>query len=562
MLMLGRYWRETLSSFSNTPGGGVIVLGVDEKTGFDVVGVSDPRTIQAKVMGLCADTMDPPIRPLIETHEIDGTTVITVEVPELDLARKPCFYKGAGPVNGSYRRVGDGDHRMTPYEVHQLIAGRGQPRDDQEPVPEATREDLDPDAVRRLLARLRDGVSSFAEDPDATLLRRLRVLVDHEGRTVPSVGGLLALGRYPQEFFPQLNVTFVHYPDLSGPTAEQRFIDNQSIDGPIPVLVREALRVVRANMSRGAVIIGPGREDVWEYPIDAVREAVVNAIVHRDYSPMARGSQIQIEMYPDRLMIRNAGGLFGPVTREQLGDGRVSSSRNATLLRLLEDIVLPANDRPICENRGSGIPIMLRTMKSAGLSPPLFDDQVATFTVTFPNHTLMDAEAMAWLKSLGQEGLTDTQAQALVHLRDGETLTNSTYRGRFVLDSRVVTQELGDLVRRGLVAQEGSRRWAVYQLAESLDGSQPAEGSVLVAEGPRRTLRLLVEGWTPTRAELAEALGQPDRTVRDWLGRLRNAAPPMVERLGAQRSPTTRYRVTQTGIEAMAALGNDEGGDA
>ena len=137
-------------------------------------------------------------------------------------------------------------------------------------------------------------------------------------RTTVSLGGLLALGSYPQEHFPQLMVTFVHYPTEIGPQASERFLDNVTLEGPIPVMVRDTLAAIRRNMSRRAIIGGAGRRDVWEYPETALREAVVNALVHRDLSSGARGTQVQIEMYPDRLVIRNPGGLFGPVTVDNL----------------------------------------------------------------------------------------------------------------------------------------------------------------------------------------------------------------------------------------------------
>ena len=106
-------------------------------------------------------------------------------------------------------------------------------------------------------------------------------------------------------------------------------------------MVRDTLAAIRRNMSRRAVIADAGRQDIWEYPETALREAVVNALVHRDLSGSARGTQVQVEMYPDRLVIKNPGGLFGPVTVDSLGEEAISSARNATLIKLLEDVPLP-----------------------------------------------------------------------------------------------------------------------------------------------------------------------------------------------------------------------------
>jgi ATP-dependent DNA helicase RecG len=544
---------ETLSSFSNTPGGGVILLGLDERAGFAATGVADPPTMQAKIIGLCADAMEPPVRPYLQIHEFEGVPVISVEVPELDTSLKPCFYRGSGQANGSYRRVGDGDYRMTPYEVQQLIAARSQPEDDIAPMVDATIGDLDPAQVESFVVRLRRSRASYATEDTQNALRRMRVLVPHPntGELVPSLAGLLALGRHPQDFLPQLNVTFVHYPTPEGATAQIRFVDNKSIDGSIPAMVLSALQTLRTNMRRRAVVRGAGREDAWEYPEPALREAIVNALVHRDYGPFARGTQVQVEMYPDRLVVRNPGGLFGTVTAARLGAPGVCSSRNATLLRILEDVLLPEDGRPICENRGSGLHVMAGALESVGLSPPEFVDNVSHFEVVFPNHTLMDEDAIAWLDTLDRAGLSESQAFALVLMRSGVTFTNADYRARFLLDSRVATQELGDLVRRGLVDQSGTGRWTSYVLAPSRRSSTARVDAG--REGPLAVLRLLLNEAPMRRNEIAVRLGASDRNVLAWLRRLQDATPPLVVRHGPQRSPKASYGPTEAATAAARA---------
>lgn len=461
---------------------------------------------------------------------------------------------GAGQANGSYRRVGEGDYRMTPYEVQQLLASRGQPEDDLSPVPQASLADLNVPRVEAFVARLRRTRPSFAEETNLTALRRMRVIVPHPetGEMVPSIGGLLALGSYPQDFFPQLNVTFVHYPAAAGANDGTRFVDNRSLDGSIPEMVQLAMQSLRANMRRRAVVRGAGREDRWDYPEPALREAIVNALVHRDYGPLARGSQVQIEMYPDRLVVRNPGGLFGPVNVDRLGAPGVYSSRNGALLRMLEDVVLPEDGRPICENRGSGLHVMVGALEAAGLSPPEFVDHLASFEVVFPHHTLMNDEALDWLRSLGPEELSNAQAFALLLMRSGAVFTNAEYRARFLLDSRVATQELGHLVRRGLVQQSGTGRWMTYRLAPHLSDAPATSGNG--GAGPLAVLRLLADRTPLGRRDIAARLGTSDRNTLAWLRRLLEASPPLVEREGAPRSPKATYRINEPGRTA-ARLG-------
>ena len=128
------------------------------------------------------------------------------------------------------------------------------------------------------------------------------------------------MGRYPQQYYPQLNVTFVVSPRVDGESLADgtRFLDNRSIDGPVPVTLLDTLEAIRRSMKRRSVIVGFGREDRWGYPEEAVREIVANALMHRDYHPLAHGTQVSVTMYPDRLEVLSPGGLHGVSGRSEL----------------------------------------------------------------------------------------------------------------------------------------------------------------------------------------------------------------------------------------------------
>jgi ATP-dependent DNA helicase RecG len=533
--------RETLSAFSNTRGG-VVILGLDEGREFAPSSLPNPGKIAADLGSMCSLEIEPPLRPLIGIHRFEGDQVVVAEIPELDPAQRPCFYIGAGMTKGSFVRVSDGDRRLSAYEVQVMLSSRGQPRDDEQAVPGTTIEDLVPASVDALVARLRISRPYAFKDLDhLAVLRRAKVLVPgQDGVDTVSMAGLLALGTYPQEKFPQLMATFVHYPTVTGAqsTSGERFLDNVALEGPIPVMVRDTLAAIRRNMSRRAVIADAGRQDIWEYPETALREAVVNALVHRDLSSSARGTQIQVEMYPDRLVIKNPGGLFGPVTIDSLGEEGISSARNASLIKLLEDVPLPGETRTVCENRGSGIRSMLDSLLTAGMSRPRFEDRISSFIVTFPNHTLLSEDTVRWIATLGERGLSDSQCVALALLRGEEVLDNRAYRTATGVDSRVATAELQDLVARELVTQTGTRRWAQYRLSPRL-GSRT---SGTAARANRRAALLAALGEeTLSRAELATRTGLNDQTVRRWLTIMRDEGS--VELVGTSpRSTSARYR--------------------
>jgi ATP-dependent DNA helicase RecG len=319
---------------------------------------------------------------------------------------------------GSYIRTHDGDRRLTTYEVHILASSSGQPVDDMAAVPGATIEDLDPDLVRVLVKRLRStrgGV--FSQTTEAEILRLMGVVVDNEGGLRVTLAGLLALGRYPQQFLPQLDATFVAHPTTSGePLADgTRFTDNQSIDGPIPAIVAEALAAVRRNMKRRSVIVGLGREDRWEYPEEAVREVVANALMHRDYHPLARGAQVRVALYPDRLEVASPGGLYGPIAREDLGAEPMSSSRNARLAKLLEDVEVAGTGWTVCENRGSGLVATAAALRAAGFEPPELFDNVHTVGLRIKWRRTSDEPA---IRESTQPGLAQVCRRCRMVVRD------------------------------------------------------------------------------------------------------------------------------------------------
>lgn len=382
---------ETLSAFANGRGG-TIILGVSEAQGFRPVAGFDAVRIQEALAGACTDKLQPPLRPEIEIVDLPEGQVVAAEIEPLAPFDKPCWVKSKGRYGGSYIRTGDGDRRLSEYEVDRLVEERRQPRFDEEVVTEATEADLDPTLVDSLLTRRPRALENADR---ATALQRLYVLrPSADGTPHPTLAGLLALGLYPQEFFPRLTVTFAAYPGVDKVgvlDGSLRLIDRETLSGPIPVLVRDAVAAVERNMRTGALIAGAFRRDVPDYPPTAVREAVTNALMHRDYSPLARGTQVQVNMYADRLEVLNPGGLFGTVTIQDLGRTGISSARNQRLSALLEDVQLPGGGM-VAENRGTGYATIQAQLNAALMPPPQPVDDISSFSLTFLRRHLTDDE--------------------------------------------------------------------------------------------------------------------------------------------------------------------------
>jgi len=385
-----RLW-ETLSAFSNTTKGGVLILGVSEELKFRIVGVKNSKKVLQDLASLC-DVMSPPVRAYIQIHRIRRKAVITAEIPEIPANTKPCHHPGSGYTNGAFIRIADGDRKLSAYEVQMMLSARGQPTDDEEPVPGTTIADLQTRLVKGLLSRLRKRPgSAFSRLPDDAILRTLKVLVPAGKAWVCSLAGILALGKHPQRFFPALGLTFVVYPtsEVGEPgQGQERFLDNVRIEGTIPDILGPTLDVLRRNMKHRSLVKGLYREDVEEYPATAVREAIINALAHRDLSNGSRGTPVQVQMFSDRLIIHNPGGLYGPVTVDSLGTEGICATRNNTLLRLLEDVAPAGARQAVCENRGSGVGAILASLRQAQLPDPIFENRIATFRVTFLNTPL------------------------------------------------------------------------------------------------------------------------------------------------------------------------------
>lgn len=539
---------ETLSAFANSDGG-VLILGVDEEEGFRPVDLSDPVKLRNDLVSAASDQLTPPLRLAVDLVDVDGHVLVVAEVDPLPSEERPCYVTSKG-ISGAFVRVGDGDRRMTQTEIGMAIANRGQPVHDAEPVLRATVEDLDRTAVLRSLERIRASSQALRAVDDATALRRMRVLVpDPDGRVVPSLAGLLTFGTFPQEHFPQLTISVVVLPAASGALAEEglpRFVDNPVIRGSIPELVSETVAALRRHLRVRGFVDGDGRREQLDLPVEAIREAVVNAVLHRDYSPVSRGTQIQVELHPDRLLVRSPGSLFGPVTVEDLGAEGVSSSRNAFLAQLLADTYLPRSERLVAENRASGIPAMIRDLRSSGLPRPRFRNLPSRFEVELSNSELLDPATREWIRARGGPGLTDVHRIALALMRHGNDVTNAHLR-EYGADRLQATEVLRDLVALGLAERHGGRRYARYALAPDAVGAALQQGLLTddpgsdPKAGPAESVRaVLRHRGSATAAELTTATGWSRSAVLAVLRDLVGAGHVVTE--GAPRSPRRRYR--------------------
>lgn len=369
----------TLSSFSNQNGGGTIVFGIDEEDDYKVVGVYDAQDLQKKVTEQSLQ-MEPTVRPLFTIAKVEDKIVVSAEISECDIYDKPCFYKGSGRLRGSYIRVGDSDEPMTEYEIYSYEAFKRRIHDELRTINRATMEHLKKDNITEYLLKLRRQKTNLVNLDDKRILETQGIRQDG----LPTVAGLMLLGEYPQEFFPQLSVTaMVIQGKEIGELGEdgERFVDNKRIEGTISQMLENTLAFVRRNMRVKTIVTEDGnRADKAEYPIKAIREIILNALIHRDYSVHTERSPIRLMMFEDRLELENPGGLYGRITVDDLGKV-AADTRNPYLAGALE-IMLDT------ENRFSGIPTVIAELKKADMEDPVFIDRRGVFKVIFYNEIL------------------------------------------------------------------------------------------------------------------------------------------------------------------------------
>lgn len=372
---------DTFSAFANQDEGGVILFGLDESQGFAKVGVYDAKNLQTR-LAEAGEEMTPIVRPVVSIYEEEGKQFVVAEIPPLDVSERPCFKTARGRLKGAFIRVGEADKPMSEYEVYSYEAYRRQTHDELRPLPDVTEALIDETLVEAYLALRQQGRTNFAAAMTREQLWSTMGLL-REGKF--TMLALLLFGCYPQATFPQLGIVACRVAgEAMGGLGEngERFLDSVRIEGRLPEMLEGALAFAKRNM-RTAIHVSPQtgtREDRDEYPLDALRESILNALVHRDYSVYTENQPICLTFFSNRVEIQNPGGLYGRLTLDQLGKTQ-PDTRNPALVVAMEALGQT-------ENRYSGIPRIRRAMAEAGLPEPCFDDTRECFRVTLYNRVL------------------------------------------------------------------------------------------------------------------------------------------------------------------------------
>lgn len=450
---------ESISGLANRRGGGLIIFGLEDGT-FRPVGGIDISSLQADLASFIDQRMSYPLRLEFVPCTVDAEQVLAVAVPECPAAHKPVYYRGKGLIGGSYLRVGNSNHVLSDAEVRAILRTTDRDDTDLAPVPQASRAELSDELIasyRRILAERKPDSGLIGMDDDELLIAVQAAARSGEG-LVPTAAGLLFFSSDPQRWLPGTFISFLQFAGTEvapANTSSPVYVDNIRLAGPVPQMIEEARRAIFARIRKRALLEGFTRREIPEYPDWAYREAVVNAVAHRDYA--ISGSHIQVRLFADRLEVQSPGGLFGTVSESSIEYEQ--STRNHAVVRLLEDFGL-------VEQRGIGIDRMVKEMLASGLERPIFRDSLTSFLVVLKNHTMMDEDAYRWLSGFADYQLTDHQRMALVYVWRTGKIMNRDYQRLNSVTTVPATRGLKKLVDLGLLRQHGARGAAYYTLAD------------------------------------------------------------------------------------------------
>jgi ATP-dependent DNA helicase RecG len=426
---------ETLVAFANSDGG-LIVLGLDDDgRPADTIWEEEAEAALRLAAALCR----PPVAT--EWHTLEGETGFLVSI---QVSRSPQLHSLAdGRV---LVRSGSENRPLSGQEISQLAASKSSGDFELEYVPGAGQEDFDEEILAEYMAS-RQKRSAAEIGPLSSLLFEIGA-VDGEGR--PTAAGIMLFARNPQIFLPQSGVVFVKFPGTEprGEDGGAGYGRRDEITGHVARIIERAWSIIWEEMRVGAVVNKLEREDITEYPAFAVREALVNAVAHRDYR--LSGRRIEVRMYSDRLEVISPGSLPGYMTVDNLVEEHYS--RNPRLVRGLFQW-------GYIEELGLGIDRMIEEMVQAGHPPPQFKATPYSFAVTLYN-SRERAAVPKWTRSMNER-----QARALTYVRESGSITNREYQNLCPdVSAETLRLDLVDLVERGLLLKIGSKKGTYYIL--------------------------------------------------------------------------------------------------
>lgn len=427
---------ETMVAFANADGG-TILLGVNANGRVvDYLTDDDVEAQLVQAMLMCR----PPVVTEWEQCELPDGIVIALKI-----ARSPELHAlSDGRVlvrSGAENRPPSGD------AIRHLAATKSSGDFEAEPVHGATLVDMDKKVLDEYFSLRQERGSRPIDNLQDHLVEIGAMLEDG----TPTVAGMLLFGKHPQAFLPQSGIVFVKFlgKDARGRDGLAGYGRRVEIEGPLPRMIERAWNITQEEMRVEAVVQGLRRKEMPEYPPFAVREALVNALCHRDYR--LSGRRVEIRMYDDRLEVISPGGLPGYITLDNIVEEHFS--RNPR-------VVAGLFQWGYIEELGLGIDRMIEEMLEHGHTAPDFEAKPYSFTVRLHNIRERPPAAHRWPTNMNER-----QMKAMTFLEERGRITNRDYRQLCPdVNPETVRLDLVDLVDKGLLLKIGDKKGTYYIL--------------------------------------------------------------------------------------------------
>lgn len=409
---------KTLVAFANTSGG-MLVVGVEDKTK-KVIGISDPLKLEERLANIISDGILPRLVPNIEITSWRKIYLVTIEVyPSND---RPHYLVTKGLEKGAYIRIGSTNRLADSIMIRELQRVTRSESYDEQPMGELNSEALDFRAASELFSEYRK--------LKKTDLETLKLVTKYQGRIVPTVGGIVLFGKLRDKYFPDAWIQIGRFKGID----KKNIIDSQEIRSYPVIAVYDAIQFIQKHSIHAVSIVDVKRTESWNVPIAAIREAVINAVVHADYAQ--QGAPIRITYFDDRLEIENPGLIPFNLTLEDLFKG-ISKLRNPVIARVFHELKL-------IERWGSGIRRMIEECLSAGLPEPIFEEVGLHFRVTIFTQRLTTSE------------IDDRDRIILALFEEEEGLSTREIAEKIALSPRATRSRLIELVKKGMLVEVGS----------------------------------------------------------------------------------------------------------
>ncbi|MFC6221909.1 ATP-binding protein [Hymenobacter artigasi] len=471
---IDKSFMESVCAFANEPnlGGGIILLGLvrDENNlfpSYQPVGVPDPDKLGQEIATKCATMFNVPVRPQINSAVFRGKVVIGVSVPEASASEKPVFFPNLGLPRGAYRRIGPTDHHCTEDDMAVFFGERRAESFDKTVISGAVLEDIDADSVAAY-RRAREKVNASAEElqwNDEELLASLSATVLVGGERFPTITGLLLFGTRQaiRRLLPMTRVDYIRVPGKEWvENPDERFSHVVDMRGPLLQLVQRVQDTIIDDLPRGFVLReGEVQAETPRLSTRVLREAIVNAVMHRSYK---KHSPVQVIRYNNRLEIINPG--YSLKAEEQLGEPG-SENRNPHLAAVF-------HETNTAETKGSGIRTMRRLMQEAGFAPPTFesDRRGDRFVTRLLLQHFLSPSDLQWLSLFASYNLNEAQKNVLIYLRETGAVDNAGYRQLSGVDTLTASRDLRAMRTSGLLEMKGQGAATYYMPGASFINEQ------------------------------------------------------------------------------------------